>query len=410
MLKQKSNLFSIRTLSGFIVVLVMLACSSLSTPIETATAVPTSLPIDSSTPTPAPTPTHVSPPTQIFSLENADALPPENLLDEVAFSIPGGGGGPGECPYYDTNSPTLGAEKATDFFAEIKPIRFSVCGWEPDEEVHVRIITPDGKEQEETLVVSRLFENYSTGEFGPFAVLDYELLPLSDQFGKYQFIFSGDSGVFRHETYVPSPELKMVYQAGNSDGDAYLIRGLSSNEKVQVALYHLLIQGEEGYKENWNTYHLIASMEFTADENGEVLIVLKESPDKVVAIGSVSGIVPYLDGITSVRRINPDGSCVADSLGEKLIIPTRLQVGDYAYVGLEPPKSNRVRSGPGKDNSVIAVIRAGTVIKIVDGPKCVNGANWWKITGVDTKLDGWTLEGEGEYWLVPCSSKNKACP
>jgi hypothetical protein len=44
-------------------------------------------------------------------------------------------------------------------------------------------------------------------------------------------------------------------------------------------------------------------------------------------------------------------------------------------------------------------------MEIVDGPECADGILWWQVKGVDRAFEGWTGEGDTDYWLTPCFSK-----
>ncbi len=89
-------------------------------------------------------------------------------------------------------------------------------------------------------------------------------------------------------------------------------------------------------------------------------------------------------------------------------LPTRLQVGSYAYVNPDPPLPNNLREGAGENNPLTGVIQPSQAMKILDGPQCVAGSLWWKVQTLETNLVGWTAEGDAQnYWLVPCESENQ---
>lgn len=86
--------------------------------------------------------------------------------------------------------------------------------------------------------------------------------------------------------------------------------------------------------------------------------------------------------------------------------PTRLKIGDFAFVSFYPPLNQRVRSGPGTSNSILDVIPVGSAVKILDGPECADNWVWWKVRVLSSKLEGWTSEGDADaYWLIPCASR-----
>ena len=82
--------------------------------------------------------------------------------------------------------------------------------------------------------------------------------------------------------------------------------------------------------------------------------------------------------------------------------PSRLRVGDKAFVSLDPPLPNRVRSEPNTDADVIGHLQVGERMQINDGPKCGQGWIWWYVRSQETGLMGWTAEGDNNnYWVVP---------
>jgi serine/threonine protein kinase len=82
--------------------------------------------------------------------------------------------------------------------------------------------------------------------------------------------------------------------------------------------------------------------------------------------------------------------------------PTRLRVGDNAYVGHDPPVANKVRQKAGLSYDKSGTILPGEKIEITKGPECSDNLVWWKIHSLKTGLEGWTSEGNSaSYWLVP---------
>ncbi len=89
------------------------------------------------------------------------------------------------------------------------------------------------------------------------------------------------------------------------------------------------------------------------------------------------------------------------------VLPSRLHVDSYAYVNPDPPVPNNVRSEAGQNNDLLGDIQPGQAMKILDGPKCVDGWLWWKVSPLNNgDLIGWTAESDEQtYWLIPCSSE-----
>jgi hypothetical protein len=82
--------------------------------------------------------------------------------------------------------------------------------------------------------------------------------------------------------------------------------------------------------------------------------------------------------------------------------PSRLQVGERAYVSYEPPLPNRVREYPGTHSKVLGRIQPSEEVSILEGPGCANNWVWWRIRSEETGLTGWTAEGDHkDYWLIP---------
>ncbi|MCC6802025.1 MAG: SH3 domain-containing protein [Anaerolineae bacterium] len=76
---------------------------------------------------------------------------------------------------------------------------------------------------------------------------------------------------------------------------------------------------------------------------------------------------------------------------------------------------SRVRSEPDSTSTVITTILSGMQITVIDGPRCFNGLNWWRVRvpyGNTTALvDGWIAEGyPGEYFVQGLTSSGEIAP
>jgi len=78
---------------------------------------------------------------------------------------------------------------------------------------------------------------------------------------------------------------------------------------------------------------------------------------------------------------------------------SRLLVGGKAQVAFTDGSTMRIRELPGFDQVIITTVPEGTNLEIVDGPKCVDGSNWWSIR-TDNGDEGWMTEWQGETYLL----------
>jgi serine/threonine protein kinase len=84
------------------------------------------------------------------------------------------------------------------------------------------------------------------------------------------------------------------------------------------------------------------------------------------------------------------------------IYPSRLHVGDKAYISYNPPLPNRVRTQPNTNADVVGFLQPGEQMDILEGPVCSNQWIWWRVRSLSTGMTGWTAEGDAtNYWLVP---------
>jgi hypothetical protein len=85
-----------------------------------------------------------------------------------------------------------------------------------------------------------------------------------------------------------------------------------------------------------------------------------------------------------------------------------LQVNSYAYVNPDPPLPNNLRSEADPNSELLGEIQPRQAMKILAGPKCVDGWQWWNVIPSNSDLNGWTAEGDEQtYWLIPCASEKE---
>ena len=87
-----------------------------------------------------------------------------------------------------------------------------------------------------------------------------------------------------------------------------------------------------------------------------------------------------------------------------------LRPGIYAYISLDPPFPNRIRSGAGKAYTYLGQIEPGAGVRVIEGPLCSDHLSWWLVESTKDGLRGWTAEGkETEQWVTPCPDQKVAC-
>jgi hypothetical protein len=80
----------------------------------------------------------------------------------------------------------------------------------------------------------------------------------------------------------------------------------------------------------------------------------------------------------------------------------RLTINGAARVTLTDGTPLRVRTEPG--GQIITELAEGTVLTVLDGPKCFNNMNWWQVRLDSLNLVGWSAEGDTDYFLEPWSN------
>lgn len=87
----------------------------------------------------------------------------------------------------------------------------------------------------------------------------------------------------------------------------------------------------------------------------------------------------------------------------------RLQIGGWATVTPAVTQTGvgalKLRAEPRTTGEEIAVLPAGTTVRVLDGPACNDGFQWWRLFVVDTGDEGWSAEGlAAVYYLAPSAA------
>ncbi|NPV66104.1 MAG: WD40 repeat domain-containing protein [Anaerolineae bacterium] len=89
--------------------------------------------------------------------------------------------------------------------------------------------------------------------------------------------------------------------------------------------------------------------------------------------------------------------------------PPRLTIGGWtvvtAAVAGTPAGGLRLRDTPRTTGGELAVLPAGTVARVLEGPACNDGFHWWRLFISQSEQEGWSAEGLGEvYYLAPSAA------
>lgn len=87
--------------------------------------------------------------------------------------------------------------------------------------------------------------------------------------------------------------------------------------------------------------------------------------------------------------------------------PTRLRVGDWAFVEPEPEDFNRIYPEPAIDSTKLLYrMDPGSFMEILEGPSCGSGRTgvWWYVRSEQSGIEGWTRESDfskSYYFIAP---------
>lgn len=87
--------------------------------------------------------------------------------------------------------------------------------------------------------------------------------------------------------------------------------------------------------------------------------------------------------------------------------PTRLRIGDRAFVEPKPEDYNRVYPEPAIDSAKLLYrMQPGSYMEVLEGPSCGSGRTgvWWYVRSEDSGIEGWTRESDyakSYYFIAP---------
>ncbi|HRQ42564.1 MAG TPA: hypothetical protein PLD25_32005 [Chloroflexota bacterium] len=162
----------------------------------------------------------------------------------------------------------------TDLVELHEPIRFAVCGWPANVPAEMKLMMPNGKIIEETLIAAT-----------PQAGLQYEYKTnvLQDVPGIYRIVLEGTDHVLIEESEVRYPSSSRLYW---EDDGRLILFNFQPNEKVTIYAYKSGVRDANSGK---TQYILQATQEFETDAEGLLIIEPQVQVQWYAAIGSLSG-------------------------------------------------------------------------------------------------------------------------
>lgn len=308
----------------FFLLISLLSCTSSSGPSE----IPT-LRSPKNTPTPIKS---INPPLKDFLRQDLNEIKPDDVLEEIAFGAVGGGDDSQvECKEKEFNSPAIDESWSNSTSNWFFPIYIASCGWWSDSFVKVSILLPDGNVLADETRVRK------TEEGIPYIVYEY-ISHIDNPPGIYNFSFQGNSGTVTYNVNVKVPNTPTASFFDNVQ--AFYLYGFHPKEKIRFLLYTTSM--EDVTKKVFSGWQ-----EYTVNENGQLVIKIDYVEGIYFVIGELSGPVDSLAGdlpwnesplkfASKIRMENKD-EIKLSSKSCPNALPSRLEIGKYAYVATTPP-------------------------------------------------------------------------
>lgn len=364
-----------------VLVLSLAACGLL--PINNDTEVgsaPSVAPAMANTSLPA-SPTIIPTQDTSFRLETLNTIPPEDIIAEVSF-FGNPGGNPLPCPFNQTKPGITAEQVSIDVMGGI----FLMVCYPATEEIRIQVTRPDGKVEESVEPT-----NFNSGE-GVSNFLYVYKTDLAKPRGAYTFSFSGKGWELSQIIEVHEAETASLYLV--REQNQLIFYKFKPQEKVRLFLYEETSDGihqMQGWKE------------FTMDASGGLVInTLFNDPTKTysyAAVGEFSG--QAIGREQGFRKPSNDVYSMAvrtDVYCGKEAPPIGIRSGDYVEV-LE--KTQLVGSFD-SSNTLINVLKKGTLLRIDEGPVCHDGSFWWTVSCLNQEcfLGGQVRESTGDRSLL----------
>jgi hypothetical protein len=383
---------------------------------------PAALPTATLTRQPAPSPTAFAPPTA--TLPQPTATQDTSGIVATAFDFQeliryGEGGGGGFCEPFGRALPLV-SQGPFEGYPWRQDFLMCLIGLPGGELVDLSIIDPQGNETSWTSVRMptepyydpNTLEIYTRLELPGIQTLalvspDWRIKARSGNLEMEASLFSGDFGGWWQEgqkviTYSRFPTgdkvnpLDPKLRAPFRTGETIYIQGVNfaPNQALPLAIYN-------------GVFDLDFSKKFAVqtDEQGSFEVKLtinadfKDGFNSIVPADFTSPDTEFAtDGAFAtfqVRNQMPYAAC-ADAPPSRLAVGMRAEMVD--------DESNNLRYGPSLSDTDSAFdrIHRGERVQVLSGPECGDGFVWWLVLDENSRLVGWTAEGDEDgAWLEP---------
>jgi len=99
--------------------------------------------------------------------------------------------------------------------------------------------------------------------------------------------------------------------------------------------------------------------------------------------------------------------------------PTRLNNGQTVLVLQDDPAPLNIHANPALKANVVSIVKPGVSLKVVGGPRCVDGYVWWHVQSVQPAkgsptptqyINGWAAEGDNKHYFIGLPSAGNTTP
>lgn len=315
-----------------------------------------------------------------FDPSTANQIAPRNILKEISFYAQGGGV---ICDKPPQATPKIEYQPVD---SELMTLNIFVVCWLPENQTFTGTIQyPDGRITSQTVQTTDDYNNTY------FANLNFKALA-NDPEGLYIFILENENYKFDAKANFYKPDGPRLFYG---DKKHIVFYGFAPRESVK--LFH------------YNDHNQFTSwQEYTMNSDGQLTIEFSPAQHDLelfVAIGSQSGEVRlFHDDFHGGRRdwVREQSIIIKQAKQQTCNgLQSRLSLGERVRVAFTDGTEIRIRTKAGFTQKVNDTAPEGTLITLINGPKCADDSTWWKVR-TDNNQIGWMAEDQkGVYLLEP---------